>query len=60
MNSKKDAVKIDKEISGLVPKLSEGEYKQLEANIIKEGCRDPLVLWQSILLDGHNRYAIGY
>ena len=58
MNSKKDAVKIDKEISGLVPKLSEGEYKQLEANIIKEGCRDSLVLWQGILLDGHYRYLI--
>ena len=58
MKNKRNTVKIDKELSGLVPKLSEGEYKQLEANIIKEGCRDPLVLWQSILLDGHNRYEI--
>jgi len=58
MNNKQGAVKTDKEFSGLVPKLADEEYKQLEANIIKEGCRDPLVLWKGILLDGHNRYEI--
>ena len=32
--------------------------QQLEANIVADGCRDALVLWRGILLDGHNRYEI--
>jgi len=27
-------------------------------NLLAEGCRDPLVLWGDILIDGHNRYDI--
>jgi len=43
--------------------LSKEEFIQLEKNIIKEGCRDPLVIWNRnkkppILVDGHNRYKI--
>lgn len=49
---------VDKEFSKLIPKLSDEEYKQLEENIIKDGCRDPLSIWKDILLDGHNRYEI--
>jgi hypothetical protein len=37
---------------------SEEEYSQLEENIQKDGCRDPLVLWNNTLVDGHNRYGI--
>jgi hypothetical protein len=49
---------IDNEFQGLIPPLSIEEYNLLEESIIKEGCRDPLVLWNGILIDGHNRYAI--
>jgi len=49
---------IDEEFKNLIPPLTDDEYKQLEANIIAEGCRDPLVLWIDTLLDGHNRYRI--
>lgn len=31
------------------------ERNQLEANLAAEGCRDALVVWNGILLDGHNR-----
>jgi site-specific DNA-methyltransferase (adenine-specific) len=34
------------------------EYQQLEANILDEGCREALILWGGILVDGHNRYKI--
>ncbi len=49
---------IDKEFHELIPPLHEEEYKQLEDSIMKEGCRDALVLWGKILLDGHNRFEI--
>src|SRR5262249_39713488 len=36
------------------------EYAQLEANILHDGCHDPLIVWQEeqTLLDGHNRLEI--
>lgn len=56
-------IKIDKEFQALIPPLSEDEFKQLEANIMKDGIRDPLVVWHvpngdDILIDGHNRWEI--
>ena len=51
-------MKIDKEFEQLIPPLAEEEYKRLEASIVKEGCRDALVLWDDTLVDGHNRYRI--
>lgn len=54
---------IDSEFRALIPPLSIEERTQLEANILADGCRDPLVVWetsdgQNILIDGHNRYEI--
>ena len=49
---------IDNEFKGLIPPLTGEEYKGLEESILKDGCRDALVLWGEILVDGHNRYEI--
>lgn len=49
---------IDNEFQVLIPPLSSNEYQILEENILKDGCRDPLVLWNGILVDGHNRHTI--
>ena len=49
---------IDKEFQSLIPPLTEEEYEGLEKSILAEGCRDALVLWGDILVDGHNRYEI--
>ena|SRR2546426_1381663 len=51
---------IDPEFHALCPPLSAEEYTQLEANLLAEGCQEPLVVWQEagVLLDGHNRYAL--
>ncbi|MCS6820917.1 MAG: hypothetical protein NZ551_03525 [Microscillaceae bacterium] len=65
---KQNIVILD-ELESLIPPLADDEYEQLKANILAEGCRDPLVLWQVedrlpgyenkyILVDGHNRYSI--
>lgn len=49
---------IDQEFQALIPPLSAEEKQQLEANIVSDGCRDPLVVWGDTLIDGHNRYEI--
>lgn len=51
-------LKIDEEFKTLIPPLSEKEYQMLEHNIRKDGCRDPIVTWNGVIIDGHNRYAI--
>jgi len=51
-------VKIDEEFKALIPPLTKEEYAQLEENILADGCRDPLVLWDGTLVDGHNRHEI--
>jgi N6-adenosine-specific RNA methylase IME4 len=50
--------KIDPEFRGLIPPLSTDERAQLEANLQRDGCRDALVVWNGVLLDGHNRLVI--
>lgn len=49
---------IREDFKKLIPALTGEEYKQLEANILSEGIRDPLVVWNGYLVDGHNRYTI--
>lgn len=51
-------MKIDEEFANLIPPLTHEEYSGLEASIIAEGCRDALICWDDILVDGHNRYKI--
>ena len=52
-------LKIDPEFQNQIPPLTDDEYKQLEENILKEGkLISPLVVWNNILVDGHNRYEI--
>lgn len=51
-------IEIDPEFQSLIPALQDEEYAQLEASLLEEGCRDALVLWNGILIDGHNRYSI--
>ena len=49
---------IDEEFKRILPKLDEQTFAWLEENILEYGCREPLVLWNDILIDGHNRYSI--
>ena len=66
-------VTIIPDLKALIPPLLTSEFDQLKSNILKEGCRDPLLIWQTtrgiidgsndnfplnILIDGHNRYQI--
>lgn len=56
-------IKIASSLKELILPLSQEEYLNLESNLIKEGCRDPLVVWKKskgtrILIDGHHRHEI--
>lgn len=49
---------IKEELKAYIDPLTADEYEALERSILAEGCRDALVLWGDVLVDGHNRYAI--
>ena len=51
-------IEINPEFKALLPPLPPEEYRQLEKNIIADGCREPLVVFNNTLVDGHNRYEI--
>ncbi|GAB3570737.1 hypothetical protein GCM10027578_27690 [Spirosoma luteolum] len=69
----KASIVVLPELKALIPPLLTGEREQLSANIHQEGCREPLLIWQTtqgviensdkpdpinVLIDGHNRYEI--
>jgi len=49
---------INPEFRNLLWPLTIDEYNTLSDNIIKEGCRDSIVVWKNTIVDGHNRYNI--
>lgn len=51
-------LKIDPQYEKLIPPLSAEEFKYLEENIKRDGCREPLCIWKKTIIDGHNRYKI--
>lgn len=51
-------MKIDPEFQALIAPLAAEEREQLEANLVAHGCRDPIVVWHDLLIDGHNRFEI--
>ncbi len=70
----KKQIQILPELEQLIPPLLPDELLQLEQNILHEGCREALLVWQTteesvapktkgtatiyVLIDGHNRYSI--
>ena len=51
-------IQVKEEFKNLIPALSAEEYAQLEANILQEGIREPIITWNGFIIDGHNRYSI--
>ncbi|MEI2414700.1 hypothetical protein V8Z80_00795 [Orrella sp. JC864] len=51
-------IRIDESLRRYIDPLTEDEYAALERSLLEEGCRDALVLWGDLLVDGHNRYGI--
>jgi hypothetical protein len=51
-------ITINEDLRAYIDPLTEDEYAALERSLLTEGCRDALVLWGELLVDGHNRYRI--
>lgn len=52
-------LKIDPEFRDKIPPLTETEFKQLEENIVRDReVREPLVIWNSTIIDGHHRWKV--
>ena len=50
---------IDQEFADKIPPLTKEEFEQLEANILADGVViNPLIVWNGVIVDGHNRYRI--
>ena len=46
------------ELKAYIDPMTPDEHDALERSLLAEGCRDALVLWGDVLVDGHNRYGI--
>ncbi|MES2027238.1 MAG: hypothetical protein V4448_16940 [Pseudomonadota bacterium] len=52
------SITINEELQAYIDPLTSDEHAALERSLLTEGCRDALVLWGDLLIDGHNRYGI--
>jgi hypothetical protein len=50
--------KVDDEFRSLIPPLTDDESQRLEKSILAEGVREPIITWNGLIVDGHNRYRI--
>ncbi|MDO8719613.1 MAG: hypothetical protein Q7K20_11630 [Polaromonas sp.] len=51
-------ITVNEELLAYIDPLTPDEHAALERSLVAEGCRDALVLWGEVLVDGHNRYGI--
>lgn len=51
-------LRIDEDYKNLLPELTAEEYTGLERDIVKHGILSPIIVWNGVIVDGHNRYAI--
>lgn len=49
---------VDSSFSTLIHPLSKDELLRLEENLLRDGCIDPIIVWNGTIVDGHNRYAL--
>ncbi len=49
---------VNPDLKAYIDPLTPDEHDALERSLLAEGCRDALVLWGDVLVDGHNRYGI--
>jgi hypothetical protein len=51
-------ITVNEELKAYIDPLTSDEHEALERSLLAEGCRDALVLWGDVLVDGHNRFGI--
>lgn len=52
-------IRVDNEFETKIPPLTEEEFRNLEQSILAAGeIYSPIIIWNGIVVDGHNRYRI--
>ena len=52
-------LRIEPEFESKIPPLTAEEFRQLEENILADGVViNPIIVWNGLIVDGHNRYRI--
>lgn len=49
---------VDPEFQKLIAPLSAAEKALLQESLLNEGCREPICIWNNIIIDGHDSYEI--
>ncbi|MGZ8954483.1 MAG: MT-A70 family methyltransferase [Methylovulum sp.] len=49
---------LDKDFKSYLLPLNVNELSILEDSLLEHGCRDALVTWNGVLIDGHNRFEL--
>lgn len=57
-NKSQNKLLIDPEFRSLIRPLTVEEHSLLESNLKANGCINPIIVWNDIIIDGHNRYEI--
>jgi hypothetical protein len=52
------SITVNPDLLAYIDPLTPDEHAALERSLLAEGCRDALVLWGDVLVDGHNRHGI--
>ena len=58
MEKRMHKLTINEKLASLMPPLTKEEDALLTNSLLNEGCREPLVVWNGTIVDGHNRYRI--
>ncbi|GHU97983.1 hypothetical protein FACS1894211_00920 [Clostridia bacterium] len=51
-------LQINPKFKDLIPPLHFEEYENLKESLKSEGCRDAIIVWNGVIVDGHNRHKI--
>lgn len=51
-------LKINEDFRDLIVPLSKEEFGELEKSVLAEGIRDPICIWNGVIIDGHHRYKL--
>ena len=51
-------LKIEEKLRDVLIPLTDEKFAALEDDILRNGCIQPIIVWNGTIVDGHNRYAI--
>lgn len=58
MEKKLYALSIDSDFEAMIPRHKDCELQMLTESLLENGCEVPILVWGSVIVDGHVRYRI--